>query len=62
MSHWQRNPGRTRQRLTEELADLFAALTFVIDYNKLDPHAVDERFKSSFDLFVKWHQEQGGKS
>jgi NTP pyrophosphatase (non-canonical NTP hydrolase) len=48
-----------RDRLEEEIADLMAACTFVIEANDLDYNRVADRSVHKMSLFRKWHEEQG---
>ena len=57
-AHWDGSD--LRQRLVEELGDLMAACDFVALKNDLGV-AVAQRRHEKFQLFMKWHAEQGGK-
>lgn len=55
-AHWDGSD--LRQRLHDELADLDAAIRFVVRYNGLDDAPYNDRTLSKGDLFVEWHEEQ----
>lgn len=42
------------KRLEEEIADLYAAMDYLVTYNKLDYYKIEERRKQKFDLFRSW--------
>jgi hypothetical protein len=48
-------------RLQEELADLRAAIDFVIGECHLDKKAIQARENTKLALFLKWHVEQLNK-
>jgi NTP pyrophosphatase (non-canonical NTP hydrolase) len=53
-AHWEGTD--LRVRLAEEIADLMAAIMFVVGANQLpDP---SERAERKRELFWKWHREQ----
>jgi NTP pyrophosphatase (non-canonical NTP hydrolase) len=55
-AHWDGTD--LAERLTEELADLQAAIGFMIGHNPLlDADRVMERAKAKADLFCQWHNE-----
>lgn len=57
IEHWD---GSDLQRwLVDEIADVMAALQFVITANELDALWIDQRFRHKLGLFNKWHNEQG---
>lgn len=55
--HWDGT--NLRNRLVEELGDLEAAIIFTIDACGLDSAAISERRIAKYQLFQKWHGEQG---
>jgi NTP pyrophosphatase (non-canonical NTP hydrolase) len=55
-SHW--DGSNLRERLEEELADLAAAISFVIETNGLDIGRVFERRQRKLEQFHRWHEEQ----
>jgi len=55
VDHWDGT--NLRQRLEEELADMFAAARFVAFRNGLDAKAIQERCAEKLALFTKWHLE-----
>ncbi len=57
--HWDGSD--LRQRLMEELADLSAAIDFVICVNGLDTVEIITRTNKKFDQFHQWHKEQQRK-
>lgn len=57
-AHWDGTD--LRERLTEELADLGAAMAFVGDHNDLDADALTERMDTKYALFEQWHTEHQG--
>lgn len=54
--HWDGSD--LRERLTEELADLQAAIEFVSEHGHLDVDKLYERRADKLRLFRKWHREQ----
>ena len=56
IDHWDGTD--LRSRLIEELADLKAAIEFVVVHNKLDATVLNERVISKIHLFEKWHVSQ----
>jgi NTP pyrophosphatase (non-canonical NTP hydrolase) len=56
--HWDGTNLRTR--LEDELADLEAAIAFVLEHNDLDAGRVAERRAAKLRQFGDWHREQGG--
>ncbi len=56
--HWDGT--NLRDRMQEELADLIAACSFVVDVNNLDIKAVERRANEKLSMFRQWHKEQGG--
>lgn len=46
-----------RERLTEEIADLQAAVDFVIAHNGLDEAAINRRVAEKRKRFEDWHAE-----
>jgi len=42
-------------RLTEEMADVFAALDFVLEHNDLNPKRLTRRMAAKRRLFEAWH-------
>lgn len=49
--------GSMKNRIEEEMADVMAAITFVIDKNKLDKNKIFERGQQKLTLFNKWDQQ-----
>ncbi len=45
-----------KAQLQDELADLLAAIDFVVKHNDLDKEAIVERLMAKLDLFENWHQ------
>ena len=56
-AHWDGTD--LRQRLSEETADVAAAIDFVTAINGLDTHEWRERRREKAAQFLKWHHEQG---
>ena len=56
-AHWDGTDLRTR--LEDELADLEAAIAFVIQRNGLDAGRIAERREVKLRLFNAWHRQQG---
>lgn len=54
--HW--DGSNLRERFTEELADLLAAIDFVAQLNNLDTNSMADRRIDKFDTFMSWHKEQ----
>lgn len=54
--HW--DGSNLKERLQEEMGDLWAAMQMVIKANDLDEDAMQERASSKLALFWKWHNEQ----
>lgn len=52
--HW--DGSNLRARLSEEIADVTAAICFVVQHNNLDVEAIEKRVQAKFALFEKWHQ------
>lgn len=54
--HWS---GDLREKLVEELADLFAAMMFFGEKNLSDAEAdaIMDRAEKKIELFMKWHDE-----
>lgn len=50
------------ERLTEEVADVLAALHFVIEANGLDDAWILERSAAKLDRFNRWHSAGVGRS
>lgn len=48
-----------RERLTDELADLRAAIDFAVDHNGLDVTHMEERTAAKRAQFEGWHLEHG---
>jgi NTP pyrophosphatase (non-canonical NTP hydrolase) len=55
--HWDGTDLRTR--LEDELADLEAAIAFVIRENGLDAGRITDRRQAKLRLFSEWHRDQG---
>lgn len=53
--HWDGKD--TKKRLTEELADLLAAIDFVIEHNDLDSTFVYLRRNEKTETFRRWREE-----
>jgi NTP pyrophosphatase (non-canonical NTP hydrolase) len=45
-----------RARITEEVADLGAALLFMAEKNGLDMDLIDDRSQSKFEQYESWHK------
>lgn len=45
-------------RLSNEMSDVFASITFVIDTLKLDSQAIEQRAKTKLALFQHWHAQK----
>lgn len=58
VQHWDGTD--LRYRLTEEIADLSAALRFVAEQGGLDIEKIRHRARYKYELFRQWHKEQGG--
>lgn len=56
VKHWDSEVS-LRDRLQEELADLQAALMFVMVVNAFDMEAIDARASEKMRLFAQWHDE-----
>ena len=54
--HWDGTNLRTR--LEEELADLQAAISFVVEKNDLDKDRITQRKQAKLQQFCKWHRDQ----
>jgi NTP pyrophosphatase (non-canonical NTP hydrolase) len=55
--HWDGTNLRTR--IEDELADLEAAITFVLEHNDLDAGRVAERRAAKLRQFRDWHLHRG---
>lgn len=53
--HWDGT--NLRQRLTEEVGQLLAALTFLIEKNDLSRLVIKEQFEKKLALYEKWHNQ-----
>lgn len=53
-SHWDGTD--LRDRLTDELSDVRAAIDFFIDANDLPPAAIDERAARKRAQYDRWHR------
>ncbi len=53
--HW--DGSNLRDRLQEELADLTAAIVFVVEKNGLDVNALTSRTEEKLELFKQWHEK-----
>lgn len=51
--HWDGQA--LKDSLEEELADVVAAINFVIDHNGLDFKAIKKRGRKKLDKFNRWH-------
>lgn len=47
-------------RMTEELADLLAAISFVIAENELDAASINRRWEEKKERFYRWHRRPHG--
>lgn len=56
IEHWDGT--KLDRRLTEEIADVYAALDFFVDMNGLDKGKIERRRAKKFKLFWSWHKEQ----
>lgn len=56
LDHWDGTNLRTR--IEDELADVYAAIKFVIDHSEIDEEYVLARADKKVRLFNKWHEEQ----
>lgn len=54
--HWDGND--VREKLQEELADLWAAMTFVIKHNDVNIDIIGARMRSKLETFEAWHAGQ----
>lgn len=57
--HWDGT--NLRERIQDELADMLAACSFVIEKNGLDAGAIHNRTAKKLALFKQWHNEQASK-
>ena len=46
-----------KQRLTEEIADVLAAIEFVCDTHQLDRNAISQRVATKLMRYEEWHKE-----
>ncbi len=53
--HW--DGSNLRERLQEELADLYAAIEFVVACNALDSDTIDRRAEQKYNRYYDWHGE-----
>lgn len=51
--HW--DGSNLKKRLEDELADLQAAIEFVVCHNELDAGRIGRRVDEKIELFNKWH-------
>ena len=58
--HWDGSDLKTR--LEEELADLLAAIFFVVEHCGLDSDRIDARVHTKTNTFRHWHTESPSKS
>lgn len=58
--HWDGT--NLRERITDEIGDVLAAIQFVVDHCDLNAHRVAMRAEHKRDLFEKWHREQTAKA
>ena len=56
--HWDAD-GDLRDRLTEEVGDLLAAVWFVAEMNDLQ---ITERAQYKYSLFGQWHRERRARA
>lgn len=61
VEHWD-GEGPLNERLQNEMADVIAAIEFVIKHSGLDRQAVATRAAVKFDLFEAWHAKQTANS
>lgn len=54
VEHWDGT--NLRDRITEELGDLKAAIRFFEEHNDVDTFAIAVREQKKFEQFVRWHQ------
>lgn len=52
-NHW--DGSNLRDELEKELADLMAAVAFVVATCRLDQNAINERLETKAGVFVGWH-------
>jgi len=57
--HW--DGADLQERFEEELADVIAAIRFVMMANSFDIGRINERAERKFSQFLKWHEEQKRK-
>jgi len=55
-THW--DGANLRDALTEEMADVLAAIAFVVEHSHLDEELIAARVKKKRSLFEMWHVEQ----
>ena len=55
--HWD-GDGDLKDRLLDELADLTAAIQFLLGQNDLDIEYFNDRRATKLQRFLTWHQEQ----
>lgn len=55
IQHW--DGSNLKDRLEEELADLSAAIGFVIAACELDEAAIERRCMLKLETFIQWHRE-----
>jgi NTP pyrophosphatase (non-canonical NTP hydrolase) len=53
--HWDGTD--LRERLTEEIADLGAALVFFTTYNGISADAIEARTERKLEKYTRWHAE-----
>jgi NTP pyrophosphatase (non-canonical NTP hydrolase) len=57
-AHW--DGGNLVERLEEEMADVMAAICFVVDHNNLDRSLIQERCEAKYQQFREWQRQAGG--
>ena len=55
VEHWDGT--NLRVRLHHELADLLAAIDFVVQVNNLDVSEIEHRRRRKLELFYQWHRQ-----
>lgn len=56
VDHW--DGSNLKEKLEEELADLSAAILFVMAKNNLDQLVINRRIAQKLELFERWHEAQ----
>jgi len=55
-THWDGND--VRERLEEEVADVWAAMSFLIKHNPIRPDVIGPRMRKKLETFEGWHEGQ----